>query len=79
MWRAAPPRRWPGCSSLLAAVKFDPSKAKGLDETLRSFADTPAGPVLLIAAAIGFLLFGLHSFCEARWHKSAQQSDPPAR
>ncbi|MCX5215827.1 hypothetical protein OG689_42520 [Kitasatospora sp. NBC_00240] len=38
-----------GLFILLAAVKFDPSKAKGLDETLRWFADTP-GPVLLIAA-----------------------------
>ncbi|MEV8100658.1 DUF1206 domain-containing protein [Kitasatospora sp. NPDC085879] len=68
-----------GLFILLAAVKFDPSKAKGLDETLRSFADTPAGPVLLIAAAIGFLLFGLYSFCEARWHKTPERSDPPAR
>ncbi|MDX3536795.1 DUF1206 domain-containing protein [Streptomyces sp. MB09-01] len=59
-----------GLFSLLAAVRFDASEAKGLDETLRSFADTPAGPVLLIAAAVGLLLFGLYSFCEARWRKA---------
>jgi len=59
-----------GLFIVLAAVKFDPSRAKGLDETLRSFADTPAGPVLLIAAAVGFVLFGLYSFCEARWRKA---------
>lgn len=33
-----------GMFILLAAEKFDPSRAKGLDETLRSFADTPARP-----------------------------------
>ncbi|MFD4911113.1 DUF1206 domain-containing protein [Kitasatospora purpeofusca] len=59
-----------GLFIVLAAVKFDPGRAKGLDETLRSFADTPAGPVLLIAAAVGFVLFGLYSFCEARWRKA---------
>ncbi|MFD5086074.1 DUF1206 domain-containing protein [Kitasatospora sp. NPDC058201] len=67
-----------GLFILLAAVKFDPNRAKGLDETLRSFADTPAGPVLLIAAAVGLVLFGLYSFCEARWRKTSEHPDPPA-
>ncbi|WP_308432962.1 DUF1206 domain-containing protein, partial [Streptomyces chryseus] len=62
-----------GLFVLLAAVRFDASEAKGLDETLRSFADTPAGPVLLIAAAVGLLLFGLYSFCEARWRKAPER------
>ncbi|MEU3726192.1 DUF1206 domain-containing protein [Streptomyces sp. NPDC031705] len=66
-----------GLFSLLAAVRFDAGQAKGLDETLRSFADTPAGPVLLIAAAVGLLLFGLYSFCEARW-RIAPEHDAPA-
>ncbi|THA39983.1 DUF1206 domain-containing protein [Streptomyces sp. A1547] len=66
-----------GLFVLLAAVRFDASEAKGLDETLRSFADTPAGPVLLIAAAVGLLLFGLYSFCEARW-RIAPDHDVPA-
>ncbi|MGW0697799.1 DUF1206 domain-containing protein [Streptomyces sp. NPDC002867] len=61
-----------GLFVLLAAVRFDASQAKGLDETLRSFATTPAGPVLLIAAAVGLLLFGLYSFCEARWRKAPE-------
>ncbi|MCX5583539.1 DUF1206 domain-containing protein [Streptomyces erythrochromogenes] len=61
-----------GLFILLAAVRFDASEAKGLDETLRSFADTPAGPVLLIAAAVGLLMFGLYSFCEARWRKAPE-------
>ncbi|MCC0093306.1 DUF1206 domain-containing protein [Streptomyces flavotricini] len=61
-----------GLFVLLAAVRFDPSQAKGLDETLRSFAATPVGPVLLIAAALGLLVFGLYSFCEARWRKAPE-------
>ncbi|MFD9481934.1 MULTISPECIES: DUF1206 domain-containing protein [Streptomyces] len=61
-----------GLFIVLAAVRFDPSQAKGLDATLRSFAATPAGPVLLIAAAVGLLLFGLYSFCEARWRKAPE-------
>ncbi|MFC8957451.1 DUF1206 domain-containing protein [Streptomyces sp. NPDC057101] len=65
-----------GLSILLAAVRYDPSQAKGLDETLRSFAATPAGPALLIAAAVGLLLFGLYSFCEARWRKAAEHRSP---
>ncbi|MFF4393685.1 DUF1206 domain-containing protein [Streptomyces sp. NPDC001552] len=61
-----------GLSIVLAAIRFDPSQAKGLDAILRSFAATPAGPVLLIAAAVGLLLFGLYSFCEARWRKAPE-------
>lgn len=61
-----------GLFVLLAAVQFDPGKAKGLDETLRSFANTPVGPVLLIAAAVGLVVFGLYSFCEARWRKAPE-------
>ncbi|WP_326778042.1 DUF1206 domain-containing protein [Streptomyces sp. NBC_01445] len=65
-----------GLFVLLAAVRFDPSQAKGPDETLRSFATTPAGPVLLIAAAVGLVLFGLYSFCEAHWRKAAEHGTP---
>ncbi|WP_445269088.1 DUF1206 domain-containing protein [Streptomyces sp. DSM 41634] len=65
-----------GLFVLLAAVRFDPGEAKGMDETLRSFAATPAGPVLLIAAAVGLLVFGLYSFCEARWRKAPEHGAP---
>ncbi|MEU3913565.1 DUF1206 domain-containing protein [Streptomyces sp. NPDC029721] len=47
-------------------------RAEGTDEPLRSFAPTPAGPVLLIAAAVGLLLFGLYPFCEARRRKAPE-------
>jgi hypothetical protein len=50
-----------------AAVSFDPQKAQGLDGSLRKTAATPLGPWLLVAIALGLLIFGLYSWCEARW------------
>ena len=52
-----------------AAIKFDPGKAKGVDGTLRQFAHTPVGPWLLVLVAFGLIVFGLYSFCEARWRR----------
>lgn len=52
-----------------AAITYDPDKAKGIDSTLRSLADTPAGPWLLGIVAIGLLLFAVYCFFEARWHR----------
>ena len=50
-----------------AAVSFDPQAAQGLDGSLRKTAATPLGPWLLFAIALGLLIFGLYSWCEARW------------
>ena len=50
-----------------AAVSFDPQKAQGLDGSLRKTAATPLGPWLLVAVALGLVIFGLYSWCEARW------------
>lgn len=58
-----------GVFVLLAAVTFDPGRAKGLDETLRSFAATAAGPALLVLVGIGLALYGCFSFCQARWYR----------
>ncbi|MFE0090336.1 DUF1206 domain-containing protein [Streptomyces sp. NPDC058991] len=52
-----------------AAVTYDPSDAKGLDDTLRTFATTAAGPWLLVATATGLVLFGVFSFLMARWRR----------
>ncbi|MFI6083490.1 DUF1206 domain-containing protein [Streptomyces sp. NPDC051217] len=52
-----------------AAVDYEPDKAKGFDDTLRSFTDTPAGPWLLALVALGLVLFGLFSFGMARYRK----------
>ncbi|WP_425247172.1 DUF1206 domain-containing protein [Streptomyces sp. NEAU-NA10] len=58
-----------GASAVRAAVDYQPDKAKGLDDTLRSFAGTPVGPGLLACVAAGLVLFGLFSFAMARWRK----------
>lgn len=50
-----------------AAVSFDPQKAQGLDGSLRRTAATPLGPWLLFAVALGLVIFGVYSWCEARW------------
>ncbi|WP_190035703.1 DUF1206 domain-containing protein [Streptomyces fructofermentans] len=58
-----------GAFAVRAAVDFEPDKAKGMDDTLRSFTETPAGPWLLVAVAVGLVLFGVFSFGMARWRK----------
>ncbi len=58
-----------GGFAVRAAVDYEPDKAKGLDDTLRSFADTPLGPWLLVLVAAGLVLFGVFSFALARWRR----------
>lgn len=58
-----------GAFVVTAALRYDPQQAKGLDDTLRSLAATPAGPWLLTLTAAGLLLFGAFSFASARWRR----------
>lgn len=58
-----------GVFLIVAAVRFNPGQAEGIDGTLRSFAQTPLGPWLLILVAFGLVAFGLFSWCEARWRR----------
>lgn len=58
-----------GGFAVYAAVRFEPSQAKGVDDTLRTFADTPAGPWLLVAVAVGLMLFGVFSWAMAACRK----------
>lgn len=58
-----------GVFAITAAVKHEPGKAKGVDDTLRSFTDTPAGPWLLALIALGLVAFGVFSWASARWRK----------
>ena len=56
-----------GILSLVAAVTADPSRAGGLDDALAALAALPAGQVLLVAIALGFIAFGVYSFVRARY------------
>lgn len=58
-----------GAFAVRAAVDYEPDRAKGLDDTLRSFAHTPLGPSLLVCVAAGLVLFGLFSFGLVRWRR----------
>jgi hypothetical protein len=58
-----------GVFLVVAGVKAQPGQAKGIDATLRAFAQTPLGPWLLVVVAAGLVTFGLYSWCEARWRK----------
>ncbi|MET8156509.1 DUF1206 domain-containing protein [Sphaerisporangium sp. NPDC005289] len=52
-----------------AALTYDPDKAVGIDGALKSLADTPIGPWLLVVIAVGLVLFAVYCFAEARWHR----------
>ena len=58
-----------GALVIEAAKKFDPAKARGLDEALRTLRNQAYGPALLAAAAVGLITFGLYGLCEARWRR----------
>jgi hypothetical protein len=59
-----------GVLLVVAAVQFDPKKARGIDGALRTLRDTPFGPWLLLAVALGLVMFGLFGLCEARWRRT---------
>jgi hypothetical protein len=56
-----------GVFLVVAAVDAEPQQAKGVDSSLRALAATPFGPWLLVLVAIGLIMFGLFSCCEAKW------------
>ena len=56
-----------GIFLVVAAVDAQPQQAKGVDSSLRTLAGTPLGPWLLLLVAIGLIMFGLFSCCEAKW------------
>jgi hypothetical protein len=58
-----------GVFLVVAAVEAKPGQAKGIDSSLRVLATTPAGPWLLALVAIGLIMFGLFSCCEARFRR----------
>lgn len=52
---------------VLAALRFDPDEAKGLDAALETLAQQPFGSGLLLVAAASFLCYGLWSLAEMLW------------
>jgi len=56
-----------GVFLVVAAAEAKPGQAKGIDSSLRALAHTPLGPWLLVIVAIGLVMFGLFSWCQARW------------
>lgn len=52
-----------------AAITHTASKSGGIDKALLTLRDQPFGVVLMLAAAIGLLIFGVYGLCEARWRK----------
>jgi hypothetical protein len=58
-----------GASLVDAASAQDPSRARGVDDILRSVAAHPFGRYPLLVAALGLLSFGLYSFVEARYRR----------
>jgi hypothetical protein len=58
-----------GIFLIIAAADAQPQQAKGLDTALRALTRTPLGPWLLLVVAIGLIMFGAFSCCEARWRR----------
>jgi hypothetical protein len=58
-----------GVLVVVAAVKYDPNKARGLDAALKTLAGHSYGPWLLALIAIGFAAFGVFCFSQAKYRK----------
>ena len=52
-----------------AAITHTASKSGGIDKALLTLRDQPFGVVLMLAAALGLVIFGIYGLCEARWRK----------
>ena len=55
-----------GIFLVVAAVQAKPQQAKGVDSSLRVLASTPLGPWLLVLVAVGLIMFGVFSCCQAQ-------------
>jgi len=54
---------------VVAAVQYDPDKARGLDATLNTLAKQAYGPWLLALTALGIAAYGLFSIVQSRYRK----------
>ncbi len=58
-----------GVLVVVAAIRFRPEEASGLDSALKGLAAQPFGPYLLAAVAIGLAAYGVFCFFDARYHR----------
>jgi hypothetical protein len=59
-----------GVFVVIAAVRFDPQQARGLDGALKSIGQATGGQLLLGAVALGLMVFGVYGLAEARWRRT---------
>ncbi|GAA0574566.1 DUF1206 domain-containing protein [Paractinoplanes ferrugineus] len=58
-----------GILVVIAAVTYDPDKARGLDVALKTLAGHPWGVWLLAVIAVGIAAFGIYCFAQAKYRK----------
>lgn len=58
-----------GLLFLVAAWTADAEEAGGLDGALQTLAEQPFGTVLLLAVALGLVLYGVYSFARTRYER----------
>jgi hypothetical protein len=58
-----------GLFLVLAAVRSNPSEARGLDGALAALAEQPFGPYLLALVAAGLAAYGIFALVEARYRR----------
>lgn len=56
-----------------AAWRFQPAKAKGLDQSLHEIVRQGGGRTILTALGLGLIVFGAYSWCEARWRRTGKE------
>ncbi|MDT5326148.1 MAG: hypothetical protein QOF25_3300 [Mycobacterium sp.] len=56
-----------GILVLVATLRFDPSKATGIDAAVKALGEAPFGKFLLILGALGIAAFGAYSFVQSRY------------
>ena len=61
---------FPGVLLVVAAATYDPKAPTTLDAGLRTVADEPYGPPLIVALALGLVAFGVYCFFDARYRKA---------
>ncbi|MFB9546720.1 DUF1206 domain-containing protein [Micromonospora sagamiensis] len=58
-----------GILVVVAAINYDPEKARGLDAALRTLREQSYGPILLALVALGIAAFGAFCFVQSRYRK----------